>query len=253
VKDDDARRFIGRCLVAASKRPSAAELLMDPFLIDDPSMISPRPALPPPPADDDVVPPPLAFTSSNVSDDTLPDGHHHQEEEAADKPPAIARRNDMMIITGKLNAEEDTIFLKVQITDEAGHARNIYFPFDTATDTAMEVAREMVKELDITDRNPSEIAAMIEQEIDRLLPGREQHEYSYAAHEGDDEEEEQPPPPLYYHSSPPSSSQASLYGVGHSSSGPHGGGWSKGKHTCTLVFPTKLKLLVNNAKKLCRN
>jgi WNK lysine deficient protein kinase len=234
VKDDDARRFIGRCLVAASKRPSAAELLMDPFLIDDdPSMISSRrpSSLPPPPADDDDVPP-LAFTSSNVSDDTLPDDDHLHQEEA----PAIARSDMMMTITGKLNAEEDTIFLKVQIADETGRARNIYFPFDTASDTAMEVAREMVKELDITDRSPSEIAAMIEQEIDRLLPDREQHEYSYAEH--DDEDEEQPPPPFYYLSSSPTSSQGSLYGVGPTSFGPHVRGWSKGKHTFSLVSPS---------------
>jgi WNK lysine deficient protein kinase len=219
VKDDDARRFIGRCLVAASKRPSAAELLMDPFLIDGPSTISPRrpSSLPPPLADDGDVPP-FAFTSSNVnvSDDTctLSDDHLHQEE-----PPAIAR-SDMMTITGKLNAEEDTIFLKVQIADETGHARNIYFPFDTASDTAMEVAREMVKELDITDRNPSEIAAMIEQEIDRLLPDREQHEYtySYAAHDDDDQDEDQPRSsslvlPLLF---PQLITRVSLQGGGHS-------------------------------------
>jgi WNK lysine deficient protein kinase len=204
VKDDDAQRFIGRCLVAASERPSAAELLLDPFLLDDPSsMTSPRPPLP-------------LTNSNNVGDDdTLSDDHHH------DEPPA---RSDVMTITGKLNAEEDTIFLKVQITDESGRVRNIYFPFDTASDTAMDVAREMVKELDITDRDPSEIAA----KIDRLLPRREQHEYSY------ENEEHPPPPPLYYlSSSPTSSSQGSLYGVGSSSSGgichPHGGGWSKGK------------------------
>jgi WNK lysine deficient protein kinase len=237
VKDDGARRFIGRCLLSASERPSAAELLLDPFLLDDPSsMISPRP--------------PLPLTSSNNvgDDDTLSD---HQDE-----PPAVATRSDMMTITGKPNAEEDTIFLKVQITDESGPVRNIYFPFDTASDTAMEVATEMVKELDITDRDPSEIAAMIEQEIDRLLPHREQHEYSY-------ENEEHPPPPLFYYlsSSPTSSSQGSLYGVGSSSSGgfchPHGGGWSKGKHTYMLAcFPPKkrLKLIVKNAimaNKLC--
>ena len=150
-----------------------------------------------------------------------------------------------MTITGKLNAEEDTIFLKVQIADEAtGHARNIYFPFDMASDTAAEVAQEMVKELDITDRDASEIAAMIQQEIGRLLPGRaqQQHEYTYAERDDDDDEndEERPPPFCCYLSSSPASSHGSHCGVGPYASGgfsgPRGGGWSKGNLSYKFPF-----------------
>ena len=43
---------------------------------------------------------------------------HVGGEDAAD-PPVASRTSDMTI-TGKLNAEEDTIFLKVQIADETG-------------------------------------------------------------------------------------------------------------------------------------
>ncbi|CAO2143054.1 unnamed protein product [Urochloa humidicola] len=138
-----------------------------------------------------------------------------------------------MTITGKLNAEEDTIFLKVQIADDTGNnVRNIYFPFDLVSDTATEVAQEMVKELSITDRDPSEIAAMIHQEIQRLLPEREQqHEYTYEAHDDDDDGNEERPPLFCYLSSSPTSSQGSLCGVGPYTStgfsGPNGGGWSK--------------------------
>ncbi|KAF8706365.1 hypothetical protein HU200_030627 [Digitaria exilis] len=214
VKDDDARRFIGRCLVAATKRPSAAELLLDPFLLDHHHHHSTAmmPALPPAPSS--------ACSSFDVSS-SLGDDHQdmEQEEDAQAQTPAPKMG---MTITGKLNAEEDTIFLKVHISDdETGHSgRNIYFPFDMVSDTAAEVAEEMVKELEITDREPSEIAAMIEQEIERLLPNREQqHEYSvYAAHD-DDENEEERPPPLYYLSSSPASSQSSLCGVAPYSSG----------------------------------
>ncbi|XP_062202357.1 probable serine/threonine-protein kinase WNK8 [Phragmites australis] len=202
VDDHETRQFIGRCLVASSKRPSAAELLLDPFLVDDhatsPCATMPLPAAP--------------FTCSDIAEPSS--SSDDQDVEEAELPA----RTDMTI-TGKLNSEEDTIFLKVQIADETGHARNIYFPFDMVGDTATEVANEMVKELDITDRDPSEIAAMIEQEIGRLLPaGREQHEYTYA-HDDDDENEEQPPP-FYYLSSSPTSSSGGF-------SGPHGGGWSK--------------------------
>jgi WNK lysine deficient protein kinase len=107
--------------------------------------------------------------------------------------------------------------------------RNIYFPFDMASDTATEVAEEMVKELEITDRDPVEIAAMIEQEIERLLPGRrQQHEYSVRVANGgggggddDDENEERPPPFCYLSSSPTSSSS-------HGGSLHASGGWSRG-------------------------
>jgi len=138
-----------------------------------------------------------------------------------------------MTITGKLNAEEDTIFLKVQIADEtagSNNVRNIYFPFDLVSDTATEVAEEMVKELEIRDRDPSEIAAMIEHEIQRLLPGRkQQHEYTlYSAAQDDDDENVEHPPPFYYLSSSPTSSQGSVCGAGPGGfSGPQGSAWSK--------------------------
>ncbi|TVU50615.1 hypothetical protein EJB05_01993 [Eragrostis curvula] len=226
LKDDEARRFIGRCLVPASKRPSAAELLLDPFLLDVDHRTASSPRAMPLPA--------VPFTRS-ASDTTETSSLSSVEQDHSEEAPA---RNDNMTITGKLNAEEDTVFLKVQIADETGHARNIYFPFDLASDTATEVAREMVKELDITDRDPLEIAAMIEQEIDRLLPGREQHEYTYGAHD-DDENEEQPPPFYYLSSSPTSSQGSSLCGVGPWSSGafsgPHGGGWSKDHYCHALI------------------
>uniref|UniRef100_A0A0E0MBP6 non-specific serine/threonine protein kinase n=1 Tax=Oryza punctata TaxID=4537 RepID=A0A0E0MBP6_ORYPU len=206
LNDADARRFIGRCLVAAAHRPSAEELMLDPFLSshhhDDHNnnIIAPSPAPP------------------------LPNGDQEEQEEA----PAAARTRDMTI-TGKLNKEHDTIFLKVQIdggeSSSGGNVRNIYFPFDVVNDTAMEVATEMVKELDIADREPTEIAAMIEQEIVRLVPGYKQHEYSYADDDNDDDVNGHPNP-FYYLSSSPTSSQGSLCGVGPTSSegfpGPHG-------------------------------
>ncbi|CAM0950466.1 unnamed protein product [Alopecurus aequalis] len=197
VEDADARRFVGRCLVAASHRPSAQELLLDPFLSTQDTTMT-------------MSTPPLLPALSIRSD-------RKDEQEAAS-------RNDMTI-TGKLNTDNDTIFLKVQIADETGHVRNIYFPFDIAGDTATEVATEMVKELDIEDRDPSEIAAMIEQEIVRLVPdwvggngGDQQEYYTYA---DDDDNEEQPP--FYYLSSSPTSSHGSHCGVVPTASGLHGG------------------------------
>lgn len=52
----------------------------------------------------------------------------------------------------------------------AGSLRNIYFPFDIVNDTGLDVAMEMVKELEISDWEPFEIADMIEGEISALVP-----------------------------------------------------------------------------------
>lgn len=75
-----------------------------------------------------------------------------------------------------------------------GCVRNVHFPFDIIYDTAMEVATEMVRELDITDWDPHEIADMIEEEISTLVPRWKdlkspkcQQHYSFNFNKHDDE------------------------------------------------------------------
>lgn len=148
VQDLEAQRFIGKCLEPASKRLSAKNLLLDPFLATD-------------------------------------NFHDQIESDIATQKPFLNANVDLehlwlndddvpktnMTITGKLNPEDDTIFLKVQIAaDKEGGARNVFFPFDIVNDTPIDVANEMVKELDITDWKPSEIANMIDGEISGLVP-----------------------------------------------------------------------------------
>ncbi|CAI0549135.1 unnamed protein product, partial [Linum tenue] len=149
LDDFEAQRFIGKCLVAASNRVSAKDLLLDPFLAPEPvikGIESPKP-----------------FLNTGEMDKLQLDD---------DDPP----RTDMKI-TGKLNPEDDTIFLKVQIVNIDGSARNVFFPFDIQHDTPMDVATEMVKELDIVDWEPSEIAGMIDQEISAMVPDWELADY----------------------------------------------------------------------------
>lgn len=84
--------------------------------------------------------------------------------------------------------------------------RNIYFPFDILSDTAIDVANEMVKELEIKDREPLEIAEIIDKEISNLAPDwkealvneEEHHVYSYGGENH----------PFYSMSSPSSSSSS---------------------------------------------
>ncbi|XP_060176090.1 probable serine/threonine-protein kinase WNK4 isoform X1 [Lycium barbarum] len=190
VQDLDAQRFIRKCLEPASKRLSAKELMLDPFLmfddVDGESVTMMRLQKP-------ILNDKISIEDLHLNDD-------------------VPRTN--MTITGKLNSEDDTIFLKVQIADKEGDVRNVYFPFDTLTDTPAEVANEMVKELEITDWKPCEIANMIDGEISGLVPQWkkwnqfESVDYHVLGYKDDDNDRHNP----FQGFSSSSSSQVSLSG-----------------------------------------
>ncbi|KAJ8543570.1 hypothetical protein K7X08_006093 [Anisodus acutangulus] len=190
VQDLDAQRFIRKCLEPASNRLSAKELMLDPFLmIND--------------ADGESV------TMMRLQKPILNDKIAIEDLHLSDDAP---RTN--MTITGKLNPEDDTIFLKVQIADKEGDVRNVYFPFDIVTDTPTEVANEMVKELEITDWKPHEIANMIDGEISGLVPQWkkwnqfESIDYHVLSYKDDDNDRHNP-----FQGFSSSSSQVSLSGL----------------------------------------
>ncbi|CAK8537948.1 unnamed protein product [Lathyrus sativus] len=151
IEDTEARKFIGKCLEPAAKRPSAKELLLEPFLL----------------ADDLSSAKKLAIQKPFLNDSEM------EKLRLSDEFP----RTEMKVI-GKLNPEDETIFLKVQISDKNCSVRNVYFPFDIHTDTPIDVAMEMVKELEISDWDPYDIANMINREISALLPFRWKNENS---------------------------------------------------------------------------
>ncbi|KAH9610389.1 hypothetical protein KSS87_023626 [Heliosperma pusillum] len=171
IQDAEARQFVAKCLEDASTRPSARELLFDSFLaLDDDPMLVPR-------------------TS-------------HSKRGNMEMPSFFGSRikSTYMTITGTVNPEDNTLFLQVQISDKDGGVRNVHFPFDIVKDTAMDVATEMVKELDITDWEPQEIAEMIEEELSSLVPewkavnspkSLQHHSFNF-----DDDDDENGPPYL---------------------------------------------------------
>lgn len=100
IQDAEARRFVGKCLENVSKRLPAKELLLDPFLASDAG----EPLL---------IPKVPSFQNLN------PNGA------VTELVPQFAvdsdrRKSTDMTITGTMNPEDDTIFLKVQITDKDG-------------------------------------------------------------------------------------------------------------------------------------
>lgn len=187
LKDPEARRFVGRCLEKASKRPSAKVLLSDPFLQSE----------------DRHVAPAIPVTPSAVKTKSSGERRRHGGREITD-----ALQTDMTI-TGNMNPDDDAIYLKVQIADKQGQVRNIYFPFDIINDTPIDVANEMVKELELTDWKPAAIASMIAREITNLVPNWKEnghHEYDFR------EEAEEYGHPFYYISSPTSTHASSAFG-----------------------------------------
>ncbi|KAL5720829.1 non-specific serine/threonine protein kinase [Ranunculus cassubicifolius] len=169
IQDQEARRFVGKCLEVASKRLPAKDLLQDPFLAVDETHV-----------------PKIERKNPIVNDIALKNLVHM---------PSIefdSTKSTDMKITGKMNTDDDTIFLKVQIADKDGSVRNIYFPFDIGSDTAMDVATEMVKELEITDGDPMQIASMIDKEISALVPdwSQEDNQANSFSFQDDDENDD---------------------------------------------------------------
>ncbi|CAM8961881.1 unnamed protein product [Rhodiola kirilowii] len=141
IKDEEARCFVGKCLKEVSKRLSAEELLLDPFLASE------GPSVP----------------TTLITSDQNPTCNNILMEEP--KP----KQATSMTITGTMNPEDDSVYLQLKIYDEDGKVENnIYFPFDAVTDTAIDVATEMVRELENLNWEPSEIAEMIEKEVSAM-------------------------------------------------------------------------------------
>lgn len=98
------------------------------------------------------------------------DNYQHSESYSeGEGSPSPARANRGFTVKGQ-RKDDNTVFLRLRIADSEGHVRNIHFPFDIVADTAMSVASEMVTELDLSDQDVTNIAAMIDAEIQALVP-----------------------------------------------------------------------------------
>ncbi|XP_054807266.1 probable serine/threonine-protein kinase WNK9 [Prosopis cineraria] len=180
VKDPEVRQFVEKCLATVSLRLSAKELLKDPFLqIDDYG--SDMKALRYQGDCYEITPlfrqPLNGVRSSSNSINEYTDylsGYGPESELTSEIDLFDCEDDDNLAevdtaIKGR-RREDDGIFLRLRIADKEGRVRNIYFPFDIETDTALSVASEMVAELDLTDQDVTKIADMIDNEIVNLVP-----------------------------------------------------------------------------------
>ncbi|MED6122954.1 hypothetical protein PIB30_044773 [Stylosanthes scabra] len=160
VSDPQIRQFIEKCLVPASQRLSAEELLKDPFLQFE---NGPR----------------LGRCKSRLSLDIDGDCRQHfassdagSIKDSVHSPVFEVKRtnkNNEFRLRGAKNVD-NSISLTLRIADTNGGVRNIHFLFYLDTDTALSVASEMVEHLELADHDVAFIADLIDYLVFKLLP-----------------------------------------------------------------------------------
>ncbi|MCO5563863.1 hypothetical protein L7F22_017513 [Adiantum nelumboides] len=193
VKNLEMRKFVEKCLTTASERLHAKELLMDQFLQTDKHqgvLDSHQPTILDPYDDLRDLYPLLRGSNSQLASQSEDGGEGGDvclekvtvEGRAGQSSPLPSKdhgldfqsralrqkRRDFRI---KVRKQDDKkVLVRFRIISSKGGVRYIQFDFELETDTAIDVANEMVTELDLIDQDPTVIAGMIDAELMALLP-----------------------------------------------------------------------------------
>ena len=175
VSDPQIKEFIEKCLVPASERMSAEELLKDPFLqIENPNNPFLYPIKTPRVTD---IPKSRSPSMDIDTDYKLFSGfsgsnYAESNHESTHFPVYEVKRtnqNNEFRLKGAKN-DDNSVSLTLRIADTCGGVRNIHFLFYLETDTAVSVASEMVEHLELADHDVAFIAELIDYLIMKLLP-----------------------------------------------------------------------------------
>ncbi|XP_016454684.1 putative serine/threonine-protein kinase WNK4 [Nicotiana tabacum] len=173
VTDSEVKGFIEKCLVVASERLSAKELLKDPFLqcenlkglVHNPFQL-PKQC-------------PKSLSLSKPLPHSMDVDSEYNQSICTDsicgspRVPVLefqrCHQNNEFKLMGKKN-DDNSISLTFRIRDPAGSVRNIHFIFYLDTDTAPLVAAEMVEQLQLADHDVAFIADFIDYLIMKIFP-----------------------------------------------------------------------------------
>ncbi|GMI75941.1 hypothetical protein HRI_001263400 [Hibiscus trionum] len=169
VAEPQIKEFIEKCLVRASERLSAKELLEDPFLkVESPKqpvrlpLLLLNPISKPSSMDIDTNYKQLAISPCAGSNSESP------------RCPVVElqrmHNNSIFRLKGKRD-DDNSVSLTFRIADSYGRVRNIHFQFYLDSDTAHSVAAEMIEQLELTDHDVAFIAEFIDSLITKLQPG----------------------------------------------------------------------------------
>lgn len=174
ISDLQVKQFIEKCLVPASERSSAKELLQDPFLCPD-NTHEPAVTKFTSPAPNKTVD--ISLASLHMDVDTFESSPTNSGKEngcVAPHTPVLeftrTNKNTELKLKGE-KLDNNSVSLVLRIADLSGHARNIHFLFYLDSDTAMSVAAEMVEQLELADCDVTFIADFIDLLVVNLVPG----------------------------------------------------------------------------------
>ncbi|XP_004510644.1 probable serine/threonine-protein kinase WNK10 isoform X1 [Cicer arietinum] len=176
VSDPQIKEFIEKCLVPATERLSAEELLNDPFLQienpKDPCIYPLQLAMKTPRATD--IPKSGTPSMDIDADYKLFSGSNYAESSQGSPHCPVfevqrTNKNNEFRLKGTKN-DDNSVSLTLRIADTCGRVRNIHFLFYLDTDTAVSVASEMVEHLELADHDVAFIAELIDYLIMKLLP-----------------------------------------------------------------------------------
>lgn len=176
ITDSQVRQFIEKCLVPASERLHAKELLKDPFLqhnnLKEPVLDH---------VDSSNVIPKIMISHSkqlsmeiDCDNKSVPRSSSTENNNTTPHARVLEFQringNNEFRLKGEKN-DDSSISLILRIADSCGHVRNIHFLFYLDSDTALSVAGEMVEQLDLSDYDVIFIADFIDFLIMKLVPG----------------------------------------------------------------------------------
>uniref|UniRef100_A0ACD5ZK88 Uncharacterized protein n=1 Tax=Avena sativa TaxID=4498 RepID=A0ACD5ZK88_AVESA len=176
ILNPEVKHFIEKCLVPASQRLSAKELLQDPFLCSNNANGFVGTMIP------SSIPKAVEISLDSPHMDV--DTRESMCASSCKKNILVAPHTSVLEFTRtngntELNLkgeklDDSSVSLVLRIADLCGQARNIHFLFYLESDTAMSVASEMVEQLELEDCDVTFIADFIDLLIVNLVPGQKQ-------------------------------------------------------------------------------
>ncbi|PKI44955.1 hypothetical protein CRG98_034650 [Punica granatum] len=169
VSDPEIKAFIEKCLVPASQRLSAKELLADPFLQGDLSRLA-------------VQSPSLTNLSEPLLMDMDGDSKHLSPSTCmgSNSHPVLEfermHGHSLFKLRGRKN-DENSVSLTLRIYVPYSPVKNIHFLFYLDSDTALSVASEMAEQLSLAHHDVVFIAGFIDFLIMKLIPGWKPSDY----------------------------------------------------------------------------